>query len=174
MPPNRNADAFDFLLGDWELDMTVLPPGSPVGRRATLGVRRILDGAAILDEIRHLDGEGRVNFRGATFRTYLPERDRWYVLWMMAHVEGHTELEARVVAGEVHTTGRGRDPSGDLVERGRYHDVSREGFSFTLDRSNDGGATWLRPFVAFRAVRREGGGPGGRTADDLSPHRESR
>lgn len=150
----RNADAFDFLLGEWELAMLTMPEGSTVGRRATLNVRRILDGAALLDEIRHVDQAGQVNFRGATFRTYLPDRDRWYVLWMMANVEGYTELHAQVIAGEVHTTGKGRDPVGELVERGRYYDISGDGYSFTLERSNDAGKTWIRPFVAFRATRR--------------------
>lgn len=153
----HNADAFDFLLGEWEIAMLAMPEGSTVGRRATLKVRRILDGAAILDEIRHVDQAGQINFRGATFRTYLPGSDRWYVLWMMANVKGYSELDAQVVDGEVHTTGKGRDPAGELVERGRYYDISRDGYSFTLDRSYDGGKTWVRPFVSFRATRRKPG-----------------
>jgi len=155
---SQSADAFGFLLGEWEITMLTLPEGSTVGRRATLNVRRILDGAALLDEIRHLDETGQANFRGATFRTYLPDEDRWYVLWMMANIEGCTELEARVVDGEVHTVGKGRDPGGELLERGRYYDISSHGFSFTLERSNDAGQTWIRPFVSFRATRRKTAG----------------
>ena len=154
MKRTPGTDAFDFLVGEWDVDMTAIPPGSSVGRRATLTVRPILDGAALLDEIRHVDLGGQVNFRGATFRTYLPDRDLWYVLWMMANVEGCTELEAEVVGGEVHTSGRGRDPLGELVERGRYYDIAGDAFSFALERSNDAGKTWVRPFVAFRATRR--------------------
>ena len=131
----RNAHAFGFLLGEWDIAMLTMPEGSTVGRRATLNVHRILDGAALLDEIRHVDDAGQVNFRGATFRTYLPDKDRWYVLWMMANIEGCTELEAQVIDGEVHTTGKGRDPWGALAERGRYYDISGDGFSFTLERS---------------------------------------
>jgi hypothetical protein len=148
-----NAAAFDFLLGEWDVLMLTLPESSTVGRRATLKVRPILDGTALLDEIRHIDETGGVNFRGATFRTYLRDRDRWYVLWMMASTRGCTELEAQVIDGEVHTTGKGSDPWGELMERGRYYDISRDGFSFTLERSNDAGVTWIRPFVAFRATR---------------------
>ncbi len=150
----RNAGAFDFLLGEWEIAMLTMPEGSTVGRRAILSVDRILDGTALFDEIRHVDPDGEVNFRGGTFRTYLTEEDRWYVLWMMANVEGYSELDAQVIDGEVHTTGSGRDPGGELVERGRYYDISGEGYSFTLDRSYDGGKTWIRPFVSFRATRR--------------------
>ena len=80
--------------------------------------------------------------------------DLWYVLWMMAEVEGYSELTAELAHGELRTTGRGRDGSGQLVERGRYFEISDRAFSFTLERSYDGGATWIRPFVAFRATRK--------------------
>jgi hypothetical protein len=151
---SRSADAFQFLLGDWDIEMLVMPEGASAGRRAISNVHHILDGAALLDEIRHLDASGQVNFRGASFRTYVPESDRWYVVWMMANVEGYSELCAGVVDGEIHTTGQGRDPGGELVERGRYHDISADGYSFTLDRSYDAGKTWIRPFVSYRAARR--------------------
>jgi len=151
----RNAEAFDFLLGEWEIEMLVMPPGATAGRRAISTVRHILDGAALLDEIRHIDESGHVNFRGASFRTYVPDSDRWYVVWMMANVEGYTELRAEVVDSEVRTTGQGRDSGGGLIERGRYHDISVHGYSFTLDRSYDGGKTWIQPIVSFRAARRK-------------------
>lgn len=150
----QNADAFLFLLGEWDIEMLVLPEGASAGRRAISNVRRILDGAALLDEIRHLDESGQVNFRGASFRTYVPDSHRWYVVWMMANVEGYSELRAEVINGEVHTNGQGRDPGGELVERGRYYDISADGYSFTLDRSYDGGKTWIQPFVSFQARRR--------------------
>lgn len=149
----RNANAFDFLLGEWEIAMLVMPEGTTVGRRAISHVRRILDGTALFDEIRHVDEAGQVNFRGASFRTYVPDSDGWYVVWMMANVEGYSALRAEVVDGDVRTAGQGSDPGGELIERGRYHDISADGYSFTLERSYDGGRTWMRPFVSFRATR---------------------
>ena len=77
MKMGRNADAFDFLLGEWEIAMLVMPAGTTVGRRAISQVHRILDGTALFDEIRHLDEAGQVNFRGASFRTYVPDSDVW-------------------------------------------------------------------------------------------------
>ena len=155
---STNAQAFDFLVGEWEIEMLVMPQGASAGRRAVSLVHRILDGAALLDEIRHLDDSGEVNFRGASFRTYVPESDRWYVVWVMANVEGYSELSAQVVDGEVRTTGQGRDPGGKLVERGSYHDISPDGYSFTLDRSYNDGETWIRPFVSYKAARRKSTG----------------
>jgi hypothetical protein len=150
----QNASAFDFLLGEWDIAMLVMPEGSTVGRRANSQVHWILDGTALFDEFRHVDESGRVNFRGASFRTYVPDTGAWYVVWMMATVEGYSELHAEVVDGEVRTSGQGRDPGGELIEQGRYYDISANGYSFTLDRSYDQGKTWLRPFVSYRATRR--------------------
>lgn len=154
MKMGRNATAFDFLLGEWEIEMLVMPEGSKVGRRAISKAHRILDGTAVFDEIRHLDEGRQVNFRGASFRTYVPDSDVWYVVWLMANVEGYSALRAEAVNGEVRTTGQGRDPGGELIEQGRYFDISADGYSFTLDRTYDGGKTWMRPFVSFRATRR--------------------
>ena len=148
------ATAFDFLLGDWDIDMLVIPARASIGRRATCRAYRLLDGAAILDEWRHFDEAGEVVVRGAGFRTFVPGTDRWYVLWMMTGVEGYSELAAWLQHGEIRTSGQGRDPGGELVERGRFFDISASAFSFALERSYDGGTTWIRPFVAFRATRR--------------------
>lgn len=149
------ATAFDFVLGDWDVDMSVVPEGAAIGPRASMRAYRVLDGTAIVDEWRHYDAAGEaIVFRGAGFRTFIPGAQHWYVLWMMAEVEGYSELTAELVNGEIHTAGSGRDTNGDLVERGRYFDISPRSFSFTLERSYDGGTTWHGPFVAFQARRR--------------------
>lgn len=148
------SSAFDFVLGDWEVEMQVVPEGAPIGPRAALRAYRFLDGTAILDEWRHFDRAGNIVFRGASFRTFVPGADHWYVVWMMAGAEGYSELTAQLVQGEVRTSGRGRDAGGELLERGRFFDISERGFSFTLDRSYDGGVTWSSPFVALRATRK--------------------
>jgi len=114
----RSADAFHFLLGEWDMEMLVMPEGANADLRAISNVNHILDGAVLLDEIRHLDASGQVNFRGACFRTYVPDSDRWYLVWMMANVEGCSELRAEVVDGEIRTIGQGRDSGGKLVEGG--------------------------------------------------------
>jgi hypothetical protein len=149
------ATAFDFVLGEWDVDMEVVPEGAAIGRRASMRAYRVLDGTAIIDEWRHYDPAGNaVVFRGAGFRTFIPGSQHWYILWMMAEVEGYSELSAELVDGELRTKGGGRDAKGALIERGRYFDISTRGFSFALERSYDGGTTWQGPFVAFRATRR--------------------
>ena len=149
----NDSTLYDFMIGEWSVEFDRLPEGARVGRRAIVTVERFLDDTAVLDQWRHIDESGVVNFRGATFRTYLPDQDLWYMLWMTPGIEGFSELRARRVGLEVHTSGAGQDPGGAFVERGRYSAITADAFSFTLERSYDGGRAFL-PFVAFRAVRR--------------------
>lgn len=150
---STNAALYDFMIGDWSVEFDRLPAEAQVGRRAEVAVDRFLDNTAILDQWRHLDGSGAVNFRGATFRTYLPDKDLWYMLWMTPEVEGFSELYGRRAGDEVHTSGKGRDPGGEFVERGRYWNITDGAFAFSLERSYDNGRTFI-PFVAFHAARR--------------------
>jgi len=153
------ATLYDFLIGDWSVEFGLLPEGAQVGRRAAVTVDWFLDHTAMLDQWRHLDESGAVNFRGATFRTYLPDRDLWYMLWMTPGVEGFSELHGRRAGDEIHTSGNGKDPGGEFVERGRYWAITPGAFSFSLERSYDTGQSF-EPFVAFRATR---AGPTGAT-----------
>lgn len=147
-----SASLFDFMIGIWRADFHLLPEGATVGKVAIVTVDRFLDETAILDQWRHVDGDGKTNYRGATFRSYLPDRGVWYMMWLTPGVAGYSELTGRGVGNEVHTTGAGSDPSGPFRERGRYHDISSEQFFFSLERSYDDGQTFA-PFVAFRATR---------------------
>jgi hypothetical protein len=152
---STNAGLYDFMIGEWSVEFDRLPEGARVGRRALATVDRFLDDTAILDQWRHVDESGTVNFRGATFRTYLPDKDLWYMLWMTPGVEGLSELYARRADDEVHTSGNGRDPGGEFVERGRYWTITADTFSFALERSYDTGRSFS-PFVAFHASRLRG------------------
>ena len=156
-----NASLFEFLIGEWTVEFQLLPEGVTVGRRAIVKAEWFLDGTAILDEWRHVDDSGAVNFRGATFRTYLPGKDLWYVLWMTPAVEGFSELYAHRSGNDVRTSGKGKDPGGEFLERGTYSEISEEAFSFVLERSYENGLSFL-PFVSFRATRAAPGQePGG-------------
>jgi hypothetical protein len=155
---SANTTLFEFLIGEWSVEFERLPEGANVGRRATVNADWFLDGTAILDQWRHLDASGAVNFRGATFRTYVPDKDLWYVLWMTPTIEGFSELYARRAGDEVRTSGRGKDPGGEFLERGTYSRISDGAFSFELVRSYENGPSF-NPFVSFRAARVRTGKP---------------
>lgn len=149
-------DDLDFFLGEWNITSSdYMPGGSYAISRATSKAYAILDGAAIFDEWRSLDEDGNVVFRGASYRTYLPRQNKWRILWMMAHVDGETVIDAKKVGDEIEMQGEGEDPYGKFLERARYYDISENGFKFTMDRSYDGGETWITPFNEFEAVRKD-------------------
>lgn len=144
----------DFFLGEWDIvSINALPDGTYAESRARSHAYRFLDGAAIMDEWRSLNGAGDIVFRGASFRTWLPATGQWRIVWMMAHVDGATIIDGKMVDGEFHMTGKGRDPGGEFLESARYHHISEDGFIFTMDRSYDGGETWITPFNEFKATR---------------------
>lgn len=149
---SANTALFEFMIGEWSVEFQRLPEGAKVGRRAIVKADWFLDGTAILDQWRHLDESGAVNFRGATFRTYLPDKDLWYVLWMTPSLEGFSEIYARRAGNEVQTSGKGKDPGGEFLERGTYSHISDGAFSFVLERSYENGLSFI-PFVSFRAAR---------------------
>jgi hypothetical protein len=70
-----NASLFEFLIGEWRVESLRLPEGATVGGRTIVKADWFLDGTAILDQWRHVDDSGWVNFRGATLRTYLADKD---------------------------------------------------------------------------------------------------
>jgi hypothetical protein len=157
---SANAALFEFIIGEWSVEFRRLPERAKVGRRAIVKADWFLDTTAILDQWRHLDESGAVNFRGATFRTYLPDKDLWYVLWMTPTVEGFSEIYAHRAGNEVHTSGKGKDPGGEFLERGRYCEICGNAFSFVLERSYENGMSFI-PFVSFRAARSTPSRPSG-------------
>ncbi len=151
-----SAEEFNFFLGHWSIEsLDIRPDGTYAKTRALSHAYAFLDGTAIMDEWRSLDGSDKVIFRGASFRTYLPGDRSWQILWMMSGVQGQTVIQARKVGDEIHMEGKGEDPGGRFLERARYHDITPNGYRFSMDRSYDGGATWISPFNEFTATRIE-------------------
>lgn len=149
-------DDLDFFIGEWEITSSdYMPDGTYAVSKATSKAYAILDGAAIFDEWRSLNENGDVIFRGASYRTWLPREEKWRIIWMMAHVDGETVIDARKVGDDIVMQGEGDDPMGAFHERARYYDISENGFKFTMDRSYDGGKTWITPFNEFEAVRKK-------------------
>jgi hypothetical protein len=74
---------------------------------------------------------------------------------LRAYAKSVVEWEWAAMAAGKSSPETWADPGGELLERGRYFDISGDRFSFTLERSNDDGNTWIRPFVSFQATRRK-------------------
>jgi hypothetical protein len=88
------------------------------------------------------------------------------MLWMTHAVEGFSEIYGRRSGNEVRTSGKGKDPGGEFLERGSYSEISEDACSFLLERSYENGLS-LNPFVSFSGCTRcaERRLMGGRTAE---------
>ena len=56
---------------------------------------------------------------------------------------------------EMHVEQRGQGPDGrTTILKIRYYNIQPNRFSWTADRSGDGGAMWVREFLQIEATRR--------------------
>ena len=141
---------FDYLLGDWEFTAT----SQQYGRFHGLWSAVRLDEGQILDEYRVVGDEGETYHVTTTLRNWNGALDRWELVGanggagLLDFGTGHWDgkemrIEQRfgVAAGTPSTL------------RIRYYNIAPDTFSWTADRSTDGGKTWTRNFQQIQAKR---------------------
>jgi hypothetical protein len=152
-PPSRTppaeASQFNFLVGQWDLE--VKPAPVSLGQRIhgvpkLVGVWkawRALDGWGVEDELRIVDGSGNpIGFSHAV-RYYDATSKTWKTSSLDVYRGVFTSGTARRASADIVASSRGTDADGKpYVSRSRYHDISRDGFTFTQERSSDNGKTW--------------------------------
>lgn len=156
---------FDYLLGDWEFTGTRKMPSGDQKFRGVWSAVRLADGQ-VLDEYRVVGDAGETWYVTTTLRNYNDFADRWELVgaspgqglqdFGTAQREGaEMRIEQRfgVASGKPHTW------------RIRYHGIQADRFSWTADRSTDGGATFVKDYQQIEARRT---GPA-RTMDSLAP-----
>ncbi len=144
---------FDYLLGDWEYTAVRKMPDGPQKFRGYWSALKLADGQ-VLDEYRVVSDEGETWYVTTTLRNYNPFQDRWELIGAN---EGSGLLDfgtARREGGEVRIEQSFGVASGEpSVLRIRYYDIQKDRFSWTADRSADGGKTWLEGFMQIEARR---------------------
>lgn len=141
---------FDYLLGDWEFTAQSRDHGKFAGRWSAVR----LDTGQILDEYRVVGDKGETYYVTSTVRAYNAVADRWELVGMeqggglqdfgTGHRVGsemHIEQKFGVAAGKPTTL------------RIRYYDIQPDRFSWSADRSMDGGQTWVKDFMTIEARR---------------------
>jgi hypothetical protein len=141
---------FDYLLGDWEFTAVSQQFGK---FRGLWSAARLAEGQ-ILDEYRVVGDKGETFYVTTTLRAYNAVLDRWELVGM-DQGNGLQDIgTARRVGTEMHLEQRfgvmGSTPS---TWRIRYSDIRPDRFSWTADRSLDGGKTWVRGFQQIEARR---------------------
>jgi hypothetical protein len=141
---------FDYLLGDWEFTAESREHGKFRGYWSAVR----LDEGQILDEYRVVGDKGETYYMTTTLRNYNGALDRWELVgadagrglqdFGTARREG-SEMRIEQTFGVAAGT-----PS---VWRIRYYDIQPDRFSWTADRSTDGGKTWEKNHMQIEARR---------------------
>jgi hypothetical protein len=149
-PPSHQAD-FDYLLGDWEFTAISQQYGKFGGVWSAV---RIGEGGQILDEYRIVGDNGETIYVTRTLRAYNAALDQWELVstdqgsGLQNLGTGHREgAEMRIEQKFGFGTA---NPS---IWRIRYYNIRPDGFSWSADRSLDGGKTWTKDFQTIEARR---------------------
>jgi len=154
------AHQFDFLIGQWEVDvkpkvggLSAMIHGAPklVG---SWKAWRSLDGFGIEDELRIADASGNPLSLNETLRVFDRSQNRWTIVGLdvyRAHVSNST---AQWNGTEMRVDGSGVDGEGKpYVSRVRYFAISADAFRMQQDRSLDNGQTWDEATLTIEARR---------------------
>lgn len=142
---------FDYLLGDWEFSSVSREFGKGRGFWSAV---RLAEGAQILDEYRVVGDAGETYYSSSTLRSYNAVLDRWELVSAEAGTGLQNVGTARKVGEEMHIEQKfdvmGKKPSAWRI---RYHGIKADRFSWTADRSTDGGKTWEKNHLQIEARR---------------------
>ncbi|HEY1494400.1 MAG TPA: hypothetical protein VGF49_07645 [Candidatus Solibacter sp.] len=141
---------FDYLLGEWEFTSVSKEYGP--GKGFWTAVR--LDTGQILDEFRVVGGNRETWYVTSTVRSYNAGLDRWELAGMVEGGGLQDVGTGQRVGGEVHIEQKFGVASGNMSTlRIRYYNIQPDRFSWTADRSMDGGKTWSKEDEKIEAHR---------------------
>jgi hypothetical protein len=158
---------FDYLLGDWEFTADSREWGKGRGFWSAV---RLAEGAQVLDEYRVVGEDGETYYASSTVRSYNAILDQWELI----SAESGTGLQnfgtARRVGEEMHIEQKfGVMSDKPSILRIRYYNIKPDSFSWTADRSLDGGKMWDMNNLQIEARRI---GPA-RVLGQLAPFRKA-
>ena len=141
---------FDYLLGEWEFTSVSKEYGP--GKGFWTAVR--LATGQILDEFRLVGDNRETWYVTSTLRSYNAGLDRWELVGMVEGGGLQDVGTAQRVGGEVHIEQKFGVAAGNTsILRIRYYNIQPDRFSWTADRSRDGGKTWSKEDQKIEAHR---------------------
>jgi len=158
--PRPEAKQFDFLIGQWELE--VHPKADTLmakihGAPQLTGIWkawRAFDGFGVDDEIRIIDKSGNPVGLSHAMRAYSNSESGWLVVSLDAYRGRIVESKGQLQGGEMVLSGKGTDPEGKpVLTRARYSQITADSFHLQNDRSADNGATWDEAVLVIDAKR---------------------
>ena len=158
--PAREAAQFDFLLGQWEVEVTPkigslarLVHGQPK-LQGSWKAWRAFDGFGIDDELRVVDSSGNPATLSHAQRIYDARNQQWLISTLDVYRARFSNASATWLGGEMRVSGSGVSPDGKpMLTRSRFHDIAADGFKMKQDRSYDNGASWDEAALSIAAKR---------------------
>ncbi len=136
---------FDYLLGDWEMSGTNQQYGPFRGYWSAAR----LDDANIIDEYRVVGEKGETYYVTRMLRSYNAKTKEWELV----STDNGTGLQNTGIGHREGGEVRIEQKFGPAILRIRYYDIGPDRFSWTADRSTDGGKTWKTNFQQLQARR---------------------
>lgn len=141
---------FDYLLGDWEFSAESREHEKFRGYWSAVS----LDEGQVLDEYRIVGDNGETYYVTTSLRNYNSGLDRWELVGADAGTGLQDFGTAQRVGAEMHIEQKYGVARGNTsIWKIRYYDIQRDRFSWTADRSTDGGKTWVAKFQTIEARR---------------------
>src|SRR5882724_10813607 len=141
---------FDYLLGEWEF--TSISKQHGLGKGFWTALR--LDTGQILDEFRVVGDNRETWYVTSTLRSYNAGLDRWELVGMVEGGGLQDVGTAQRIGGEVQIEQKfGVATANVAILRIRYYNIQPDRFSWTADRSTDGGKTWSQGDQTIEAHR---------------------
>ncbi|MDC8011810.1 hypothetical protein [Tahibacter soli] len=156
-PTNAPANGFDFLIGEWSLDVRVKVSGLAAWIHGTpkltgtLRAWRTADG--IDDELRIVDASGNPRSTTRSRRTFDAATARWSIASLDPYDARDGAASARLEDGEMRVEGSYRKGDARTLTRTRYYAIAPDAFRLRQDRSTDDGATWDEGAFEYDAKR---------------------
>ena len=158
--PPAAARQFDFLIGQWDLDVRPAVSGLAARIHGAPKFRgswkawRAFDGWGIEDELRILDTGGDLRSISHALRVYDQTAARWSLTTLDVLRARFNASSATWSSKEMVATAPGRDQDGKAhLVRARFFEIAANGFRYEQSRSYDNGKTWENPTLKITAKR---------------------
>lgn len=150
----NQLEKLDFFIGEWIIETKdIQPNGTFKTGKAKSIVKYILDGYAMQDDYLMLDDNKNVIFRGTSIRSFNKNTGKYQIVWIMPGINGITDISAEFINNRLIGKGKGYDNNGEFLERFEYYNISKNSYSFKMDRSYDNGKNWIINFGTFEAKK---------------------
>jgi len=154
------AAQFDFLVGQWELEVTPKVSGLAAmihGAPKLVGswkAWRSFDGFGLDDELRILDASGNPVSLNHSQRIFDAKTKRWLVSGLDVYRARFGSASGQWQNGEMRLEGSGQNNEGKpVLTRTRFTEITAERFKMRQDRSLDNGANWEEGTLTVVAKR---------------------